>query len=72
MKKLLIFTHPSGMCGLSFGVENGKIVSITAYMDQWRGYSTNELTSLFSGAGLTVAVGYDITGGMTYGLSQIW
>ncbi len=33
MKKLLIFTHPSGMCGLSFGVENGKIVS-TAYMDQ--------------------------------------
>lgn len=28
------FTHPSGMCGLSFGVENGKIVSITAYMDQ--------------------------------------
>lgn len=34
MKKLLIFTHPSGMCGLSFGVENGKIVSITAYIDQ--------------------------------------
>lgn len=34
MKKLLIFTHPSGMFGLSFGVENGKIVSITAYMDQ--------------------------------------
>lgn len=25
-----------------------------------------------SGAGLTVTVGYDVTGGMTYGLSQIW
>lgn len=25
-----------------------------------------------SGAGLTVTVGYDVSGGMTYGLSQIW
>mgnify|MGYP000342732106 CR=1 FL=1 len=28
------FVYPSGMRGLSFGVEDNKIVSITAYMDQ--------------------------------------
>ncbi|WP_287046141.1 hypothetical protein [Megasphaera sp.] len=28
------FVHPSRMSGLSFGIKNDKIVSITAYMDQ--------------------------------------